>query len=69
MIDWNSFRRADGTITLGAAYRAHMHWLNEPATVWGQAYLADVEAIKGIHSRQAAAIAIATAVMLGKDKE
>ncbi len=63
-MNWDAYRRADGSIDL---YKA---WLDNPHSEgsWAKAekYLRIIEAIQPISSRQAAAQALATATVIAK---
>lgn len=64
-MDIEDFRRRDGSIALQSAYFAQISGLPNsalPRVQDGASYLSSVESIFPINSRQAAAIAIATAI-------
>lgn len=78
MIDWDAHRRADGSIDLWEAFvdmmqrspysRSRFDLLDE-SSQRAKSYLLLVESIQPIKSRQAAALAIATAVLAAIEYE
>lgn len=57
-VNWDSCRRNNGTLNLERAARQTGCWLSDRAL----GYLGAVEAVRPIHSRQVAALAIANAL-------
>lgn len=65
VIDFNNYRRDDGTIDLKTVYRLHLHKNYDKSK--GLQYLEVVQELFPINSRQAAALAIATALFMDAD--
>lgn len=68
MVDWDRIRREDSSLDLRKGFdlslTAMPNLLSEIQILAAHAYLETVESMKAIHSRQAAAIAIATAMII-----
>lgn len=64
VIDLEDFRRANGSIDLESATRSQAKLDDRSLTMAGQDFIVMVERLRPIVSRQAAAIAIATALTI-----
>jgi hypothetical protein len=68
-MNWDEFRREDGSIDLIKAFENQPQQYGRLYEAFAMQFLARVESRQRIHSRQAAAIAIAAAEAYGEMKQ